>query len=72
MVLAGIKPFRLMMFALSLVAIGCHAQTPPATPGALSVDLARRIEVLIRSRSDVPRGLQDRDGAKDEERRRGV
>jgi protein-disulfide isomerase len=54
MVLAGIKPFRMLMFGLSLVAIGCHAQTPPATPGTLSADLARRIEVLIRSRSDVP------------------
>jgi protein-disulfide isomerase len=54
MVLAGIKPFRLMMFALSLVAVGCRAQTPPADPGALSADLSRRIEVLIRSRSDIP------------------
>jgi protein-disulfide isomerase len=58
MVLAGIKPFSLMMFALSLVAVGCHAQTPPAASGGLSTDLSRRIEVLIRSKSDVPSDYQ--------------
>jgi protein-disulfide isomerase len=54
MVLAGTKPFRMMMLALSLVAIGCHAQTPPAASDTLSTDLERRIEILIRSRSDIP------------------
>ena len=34
---------------------GCHAQTPAATSlGKLSPQLARRVEVLIRSRSKVP------------------
>jgi protein-disulfide isomerase len=53
MVLAGIKPFRMMVLALSLVAIGCHAQTPPPGDGTLSLDMQRRIEILIRSRSDI-------------------
>jgi protein-disulfide isomerase len=44
----------MMVFALSLVAIGCRAQTPPAGQGTLSADLERRIEILIRSRSDIP------------------
>jgi protein-disulfide isomerase len=41
-----------------LAAAGCHAQPPAGAPGAqsgkLSPQLARRIEVLIRSRSKVP------------------
>lgn len=55
------------MFALTLAALGCHAQTPAAqnvTPGAassasadagrLSPELARRVEVLLRSKFDIP------------------
>jgi protein-disulfide isomerase len=53
MVLAGIKTFRMMTLALSLVTIGCHAQMPPPADGTLSLDLQRRIEILIRSRSDI-------------------
>jgi len=40
--------------ALSLTALGCHAQVPPAASGSpISPDLARRIEVLLRSRIDT-------------------
>jgi len=49
------------MFALALAAAGCHAQTSNQTsnqtatiPGALAPDQARRVEVLIRSRSNIP------------------
>jgi protein-disulfide isomerase len=53
----GFTPLRSVFLALSLTALGCHAQAPlkPAsTAGTLSPDMARRIEVLIRSKSDVP------------------
>ena len=40
------------MFALSLAAVGCHAQV--SAGGSLSADMARRVEVLIRSKSSVP------------------
>ena len=65
-VLNVVRPFRILMFALTLAALGCHAQTsasgsssPAAsavTTGAngLSPELARRVEVLIRSKFDVP------------------
>lgn len=36
------------------MAAGCHAQTSAQTSERLSPDLARRVEVLIRSRSNVP------------------
>jgi protein-disulfide isomerase len=49
-----VKPFRALIFALTLAALGCHAQTPPETSGKLSPELARRVEVLIRSKSSVP------------------
>ena len=51
--LSGLKQFRLFLFGLSLVTVGCHAQTPPAGQ-PLSPELARRVEVLIRSKSQVP------------------
>lgn len=64
-------PLRSVLFALSLAALGCHAQSqtkasgagtstvPTSSPvgsdgGRVSPELARRIEVLIRSKSDVP------------------
>jgi protein-disulfide isomerase len=50
----AVKPFRMLFFALSLVAVGCHAQTPAAGGQQLSPEMARRVEVLIRSRSQVP------------------
>jgi protein-disulfide isomerase len=40
------------LFALSLAAVGCHAQV--SAGGSLSADMARRVEVLIRSKSSVP------------------
>jgi protein-disulfide isomerase len=52
-VLSVSKQFRLLLFGLSVAAVGCHAQTPPAGQ-PLSADLARRVEVLIRSKSQVP------------------
>ena len=48
------KPFRTLIFALTLAALGCHAQTPAATSGKLSPEMTRRVEVLIRSKSSVP------------------
>jgi protein-disulfide isomerase len=53
-VLSVLKKFRLCLFALSVVAVGCHAQSPAPTGQPLSPDLARRVEVLIRSKSQVP------------------
>ena len=38
-----------------MIAIGCHAQPPAAGPEAkMSPDLARRVEVMIRSHSEIP------------------
>jgi protein-disulfide isomerase len=57
-VLTVAKPFRALIFAFTLAALGCHAQTPvqtaASTSGVLSPDLARRVEVLIRTRSNIP------------------
>lgn len=53
----GSLHLRFATFALVLAGIGCHAQPPSKTPNtteALSPEMARRIEVLIRSRSDIP------------------
>ena len=56
--LIGVSPLRCLALVVSLAAAGCHAQTTAATPVQvgvnLSPDLSRRIEVLIRSRSDIP------------------
>lgn len=49
-----LKPFRVILFAFTLTALGCHAQTPVEASGKLSPELARRVEVLIRSKSSVP------------------
>jgi protein-disulfide isomerase len=61
-----VTPLRSFVLALTLAALGCHAQLPvgsahtadsqanSATAGALSPELARRVEVLIRSRANVP------------------
>ena len=65
-VLTAVKPLRASLlaltFSLALAAVGCHAQTPAQTAaanaaqssGKLSPELARRVEVLIRSKSDIP------------------
>jgi protein-disulfide isomerase len=53
-----VKPLRALIFALTLAAplavMGCHAQSPTEAGGKLSPELARRVEVLIRSKSSVP------------------
>jgi protein-disulfide isomerase len=51
-------PIVALTFALALGALGCHAQTPPQSSGNISPDLARRVEVLIRSKSSIPPNLQ--------------
>jgi protein-disulfide isomerase len=53
-VLTAVKSFRTVIFSLTLAALGCHAQTPTDASGKLSPDLARRVEVLIRSKSSIP------------------
>jgi protein-disulfide isomerase len=59
-----VTPFRSFVLALTLAALGCHAQLPAGSAptadsqangaSGLSPELARRIEVLIRSRANVP------------------
>jgi protein-disulfide isomerase len=49
-----VKPFRALIFAFTLATLGCHAQTPTEASGKLSPELARRVEVLIRSKSSIP------------------
>jgi protein-disulfide isomerase len=48
-----VKSFRALIFALTLAAVGCHAQTPTEASKQLSPELARRVEVLIRSKSSI-------------------
>ncbi len=58
-VLKCARPLRSVAFLVSLAALGCHAQVPP--PGApavqagvkLSPEMERRVEVMIRNRSEV-------------------
>lgn len=57
--LIAVRPFRILVFALTLAALGCHAQVPATTNGGkLSPELTRRVQVLIRSRSNVPANYQ--------------
>ena len=54
-----VRSFRALIFASTLAALGCHAQTAvPASStqsaGKLSPELSRRVEVLIRSKLNVP------------------
>lgn len=57
-----LKPLRApvvaLTFALALGALGCHAQTSSPNSGQasaqLSPELTRRVEVLIRSKSNIP------------------
>ena len=37
-----------------MTAVGCHAQTPVQTSDRISPELARRVEVLIRAKSNIP------------------
>lgn len=52
--LTVVKPFRPLIFAFMLAALGCHAQTPAQSAGKLSPELSRRVEVLIRAKTKVP------------------
>jgi protein-disulfide isomerase len=49
-----VKSFRTLIFAFTLAALGCHAQTPIEASSKLSPELTRRVEVLIRSKSSIP------------------
>jgi protein-disulfide isomerase len=59
--LNGLRPLRSVALVASLAALGCRAQTPAPASSAqpiqagvqLSPNLARRIEVMIRSKADV-------------------
>ena len=58
-VLNAVRPLRCLVLTLAVAALGCHAQTGaqaagPEAGGKLSPELARRIEVMIRSQSEVP------------------
>ena len=48
-----LNPLRALLFALTISALSCHAQLPP-TGTPLSPETARRVEVLIRSKSNIP------------------
>ena len=43
-----------LLFVLTLAALGCHAQTPASSGQGLSPELTRRVEVLIRAKTNVP------------------
>jgi protein-disulfide isomerase len=56
--LIGVRPLRCLALVVLLAALGCHAQTTtasqPIQPGVkLSPDLARRIEVMIRTHAQI-------------------
>ena len=50
----GRKLIRPFLFTLAMAAIGCHAQTPAPDAQKLSPEMTRRVEVLIRARTNVP------------------
>jgi protein-disulfide isomerase len=60
--LIGVRPLRALALVVSLAVLGCHAQTAVPASGAdpvqvgvkLPPELARRIEVIIRSRAQLP------------------
>ena len=56
--LNSVRPLRFVFLALTLAAAGCHAQTATRVTvhdaTKISAELARRIEVMIRSKSDLP------------------
>ena len=58
-VLSAFRTLRCLVLTLSVAALGCHAQTAvqkaaQESGAKVSPELARRIEVMIRSRSEVP------------------
>ena len=50
--LNAVRLFRPFLFVLMLATAGCHAQAPNG--GKLSPELARRVEILIRSKTNLP------------------
>jgi len=48
----AVRLSRLLIFALALAPLGCHAQAPAGSK--LSPELARRVEILIRQKSNLP------------------
>ncbi len=50
--LNAVRLFRPFLFVLMLATAGCHAQTPNG--GKLPPELARRVEILIRSKVNLP------------------
>lgn len=50
----AVKLFCPVFLGLLLTGLGCRAQVPPQDGEALSPAIARRVEVLIRSKSSVP------------------
>src|SRR5258708_8745697 len=55
----AVKPIRALLLFLSVASVGCHAQPPiegssSEAGSRLSPELARRVEVMIRSKADVP------------------
>jgi protein-disulfide isomerase len=50
----AVRLFRPFAFVLMLAAVGCHAQAPSAGGGTLPPELARRVEILIRSKASLP------------------
>jgi len=53
-VLTAGRLFRPFLFVLMLATAGCHAQNSSAGGGKLSPELARRVEILIRSKANLP------------------
>jgi protein-disulfide isomerase len=56
--LNGVRPLRLLALVVLFAALGCHAQTKGTEPVQVGVKLSpnveRRIEVMIRGKSDIP------------------
>jgi len=53
-VFIGRKLICPLFLVLTLAALGCHAQTPAQSGQGLSPELTRRVEVLIRAKTNVP------------------
>jgi len=53
-VLNAVRLLRPIAFVLMLAAAGCHAQNPPTGEGKLPPEVARRVEIRIRSRANLP------------------
>jgi protein-disulfide isomerase len=53
-VFTGRRLILSLLFVLTLAAVGCHAQTPAQGGQGLSPEMTRRVEVLIRAKTNVP------------------